>query len=688
MKENLRLDFPQYSAEHIQAAGDLSDYDLTIQKATTKNGNPVWELKGVKKDDTDMINVMKRFRARWYGPKKSWSFYQEEDPTPKILAEIEKVKPKANPIADGAKPAQETKQPEIKTPTPETTDKYMGFKENDRVKFTLKGKELTGTIKRLDDYSNISPNLGMVADVDVDQIEHAGGVPIGRREIVRLDTLSKLKEATKTPAESPAKTDTTPAKKGTDTVESSNKPQEVAVSNKPESQIANIVMEQITNGESININDLTKQANEVFGGTQAEGKYSIKDLYDSIELGVNKYLSTQKDIDFSSSDINTVKENADKIEKIVDGLPTQTKRTDEMVTFQQFSTPPHIAYVASWLSNTTQNDTVLEPSAGIGGLVVFAKNIGAEVVVNELSERRLEVLKQLNLGKTFNENAEQINNILPIDIKPTRVIMNPPFSSTSGRIQGKTSTKNAIPHIEQALKRLEPGGRLVAIVGNGMADNSPSFNKWWGELKKEYNIRANVGLDGKNYRKYGTSFDIQIVVIDKTGPTTTPTITGQYSNLSDMINDMEAIQGDINQTDARQTKKPEQASNKPTLQEDVREGEVPSVGGNESIPSTDDRVGAGRPVSDDSRVGVESDIRSEESSEGDTGATIPDRSSKSDESDTTRQTPGGESDRSGAATTDKKAQKRQPSISNTYIDTVNGLRIAKKSNKASKTTDF
>ena len=27
---------------------------------------------------------------------------------PKILAEIEKVKPKANPIADGAKPAQET----------------------------------------------------------------------------------------------------------------------------------------------------------------------------------------------------------------------------------------------------------------------------------------------------------------------------------------------------------------------------------------------------------------------------------------------------------------------------------------------------------------------------------------------------------------------------------------------------
>ena len=77
------------------------------------------------------------------------------------------------------------KQPEIKTPTPETTDKYMGFKENDRVKFTLKGKEFTGTIKRLDDYSNISPNLGMVADVDVDQIEHAGGVPIGRREIVR-----------------------------------------------------------------------------------------------------------------------------------------------------------------------------------------------------------------------------------------------------------------------------------------------------------------------------------------------------------------------------------------------------------------------------------------------------------------------------------------------------------------------
>jgi hypothetical protein len=33
------------------------------------------------------------------------------------------------------------------------------------------------------------------------------------------------------------------------------------------------------------------------------------------------------------------------------------------------------------------------------------------------------------------------------------------------------------------------------------------------------NIRANIGVDGKEYAKYGTAFGNRVIVIDKTGPT-------------------------------------------------------------------------------------------------------------------------------------------------------------------------
>ncbi len=63
------------------------------------------------------------------------------------------------------------------------------------------------------------------------------------------------------------------------------------------------------------------------------------------------------------------------------------------------------------------------------------------------------------------EDAEQLHNILPDSVKPTVVVMNPPFSRAGKRMKGKKMPMTGANHIEQALKRLQPGGRLVAIVG-------------------------------------------------------------------------------------------------------------------------------------------------------------------------------------------------------------------------------
>lgn len=327
-----------------------------------------------------------------------------------------------------------------------------------------------------------------------------------------------------------------------------NKPDNTAKTLPKHEQIANSLYKMISNGEIITPDALFKTADKIYGGTMASGTYTIKDVYDSLELAVNMYILKHLD-GWNANGISNAVDTIKLLEKMLRGIPTQTKRTPEMERYQQFSTPPNIAYIAAWAANIGKNDTVLEPSAGIGGIAVFAKGWGAKVYANELSKRRLEILKSMRFDETFNLDAEQIDNLLPDYVKPSVVLMNPPFSSAAERTT-TNATANAKRHITQALERLEDGGRLVAIVGRGMADDAPSFKGWWKELKKDYNIRANIRIDGTNYAKYGTSFDIQLVVIDKTG-NTSQTITGDYKNLYEIPKVLEGIKNERKPANSR-----------------------------------------------------------------------------------------------------------------------------------------
>lgn len=316
----------------------------------------------------------------------------------------------------------------------------------------------------------------------------------------------------------------------------------VASSN-PQSSIADRVAEKVASGQSFTANWLFDVANNAYGGTMAEGTYSVKDAYDGMELGINKYLMNADFVKAGNGSLEDALNTLSELQGIMRNIPTQTKRTEEMESYQQFSTPPTIAYTAARLANITSDDVVLEPSADIGGLALWGKAWGAKVYGNELSKRRLAFLNELGLDGTFNENAEQINNVLPDDVQPTVVIMNPPFSSTAGRMK-TNKTANAKRHIEQALDRLQEGGRLVAILGRGMADDAPAFSAWWNDLRREYTIRSNVRIDGSNYQKYGTTFDDQLVVIDKVGPQEGKTLTGEYKELSELLTDLEGVRNE------------------------------------------------------------------------------------------------------------------------------------------------
>lgn len=290
---------------------------------------------------------------------------------------------------------------------------------------------------------------------------------------------------------------------------------------------------------------LTDEANRAFGGTQAEGVYSTKDAYDAMEAAFNIHLGNTEKADWTDQDAAWANSKAIELTNRIQKLPTQTRRDEEMDEFQQFSTPPALAFVANWVANVKRSDVMGEPSAGTGDLAIWPKIAGAEIVLNELSPRRQALLSSLfPQARLFKENAEQLDNVLPPDIKPSVIVMNPPFSSTAGRVQGQRDTSNGARHIEQALRRLQDGGRLVAIVGNGMAADRPAFSKWWKEAEKKYNVRANVGIAGKEYAKYGTTFDNQILVIDKTGPTTQPVLTGRVESVADLPALLEGIRNE------------------------------------------------------------------------------------------------------------------------------------------------
>jgi len=347
-------------------------------------------------------------------------------------------------------------------------------------------------------------------------------------------------------------------------------------------KLAEWVRDQIDDGERFDWRALFAKADEYFGGTQANGVYTPKDAYDAMELGINLYLLDAKQAYPLESDASRARRVIEKLDTdILNLVATQTKRTAEQDEFQQFSTPPTYAYLANWVANLNAADTYLEPSAGIGGLAVFGKNAGVrEVVVNELSARRLGVLQNMPFDRYFSENAEQLNNVLPAEIQPTVIVMNPPFSATAGRVQGQRDTMNGAKHIEQALKRLNSGGRLVAIVGEGMAADRPAFRDWWKKILAEYNVRANVGIEGSGYVKYGTTFDNQILVIDKNGPTSGEIVTGKVKSPAEALALLEEVRATrpVAAQNQESTGLDRQPAGQPGGRGSAEDGQIPSSG--------------------------------------------------------------------------------------------------------------
>lgn len=283
----------------------------------------------------------------------------------------------------------------------------------------------------------------------------------------------------------------------------------------------------------ISSNELFEMANRVYGGTRAEGAYTSRDAYDAMEAAVNLHLRRRSDL-APTGDAGIAAGNVRAVDDVISALPSQTRRSEEQTQLQQFSTPPTHAHAAAWVANLREGDVVLEPSAGTGSLVAPAQAADARVVANEYDPGRAELLEQFGVP-VYREDAQHIDAVLPNDVEPSVVLMNPPFSANLKR-PGKKNLQTGARHVEAAMKRLRPGGRLVAIVGRGMRPDAGSqqVQRFWQRVGGQYNVRANVGISGQAYKQYGTTFDNRIVVIDNTAPDQQTPVTGDVESVAEL----------------------------------------------------------------------------------------------------------------------------------------------------------
>lgn len=307
-------------------------------------------------------------------------------------------------------------------------------------------------------------------------------------------------------------------------------------------RLAEILAERIRRKEKTSIQQLSGLAAEVFGGATGAG-FDIKTAYDAVEMAINTLvLDSRILVDASSWE---AAKNLETIREWLEYIPTQTRRTGEMDALQQFSTPPHFAYIAAWVAGVNSRDVGLEPSAGLGGLASFMARAGADVILNELSDRRRQMLDALRIGRpATGYDAGLLHAILLPAINsgaipmPTVVVMNPPFSNSAA---GRKDLLTGGYHIEEALKLLAPGGRLVAIVGEGMSMSAPRYRDWWRKVESRYSVRANIHVDGREYTKYGTSFSNRILVIDKIAPTGEPIVQSEVKTIEELIPLLEPV---------------------------------------------------------------------------------------------------------------------------------------------------
>ena len=273
-------------------------------------------------------------------------------------------------------------------------------------------------------------------------------------------------------------------------------------------------------GRPLDATTIRTAMTRAFGATDADGAWIWKDAYEAAEaavvLFVQRYGRAMRKQAGAGPD--GPRRMLAMLAAIAALEPSHTKRSEDQVRLQQFSTPLPLAYAALRAAAVRPGDVVLEPSAGTGMLAVMAEcALGSQAAdalnLNEIANARAELLGQLFRGASITRhNAENIADHLP-GIRPTVVLMNPPFSATPGVSSIRHNAD--LRHLRSAFAMLPPGGRLAAITSANCIPGDTAWRDAFSRLAGNARIVFTMAIDGRAYARHGTGFDTRLTVLDR-----------------------------------------------------------------------------------------------------------------------------------------------------------------------------
>ena len=288
---------------------------------------------------------------------------------------------------------------------------------------------------------------------------------------------------------------------------------------------ATALLPELEAGRTLDAKTLREAMSAAFGASDTQGAWVWKDAYEAAEAAMVLFIQRYGRLMRREAGAGPGSAAAmlAMLETLAALEPSQTRRSEEQLALQQFSTPLPLAYAALQAAAIRPGDIVLEPSAGTGMLAVMAEcalakrtdaaRSGNPLHLNEIATTRAGLLAGLfEHAPVTRHNAESIADYLP-DLRPTVVLMNPPFSASPGvqRIRHDADLR----HLRSAFSMLPAGGRLVAITSAGCIPGDAAWSRAFERLDPPPRTVFSIAIDGRAYARRGTTFDTRLTVIDR-----------------------------------------------------------------------------------------------------------------------------------------------------------------------------
>ncbi|MBD1847546.1 strawberry notch C-terminal domain-containing protein [Cyanobacteria bacterium FACHB-63] len=389
----------------------------------------------------------------------------------------------------------------------------------------------------------------------------------------------------------------------------------------------------VEGGQFTSIIDARKYASEIAGHSIESGTPEAKLVEEAIEAGLVRAAQ------LILAKAETTHAGFDRLVDLYQRQPNLATRSSTSIRQQAYSTPIPIAYLAGTLAGLTPEKTVYEPTAGHGALILEAAPDRA--IVNEINPDRATDLRR----QGYTVTQQDATGYLPreqVDV----VIMNPPFGgvkdaetdqSQEWRVRGGSATQpyrtTQIDHAIalHALQAMKDDGRAVLILGAPMSNkvgndrkasntyNNAQNRAFFKSLYDNYNVTQHFCIAGNLYGKQGTSFPVDVIVIEGRGKSQRrlpaadlPKIYTTFEDLKELIPDVPRSRSRMATPDPRFDRSPVNSSFDPQ-----REPASTSGGLHESINAA---------IGLDDAAGQSSDRSDSDAASGESGTALSDQS--------------------------------------------------------------